>query len=80
MRLRNLDLRRYQRFLDQFGCVHIRDNGGHRVYEYRNPKTGVAHPIILQTHVDPVPERIVKQHLQYFGLSRAQFAERWRQL
>lgn len=79
MKLGNLDLRRYRRFLLRCGCEERRTKGGHVIYSFLDPDSGIRHPIVLQTHVDPVPERIVRQHLRCLGLTREQFARKWRQ-
>ena len=36
----------------------------------------MSRPITLQTHVDPVPEHIVRNSLRDLGISRKTF-ERW---
>ena len=46
--------------------------GGHEKWE----KEGMERPITLQSHVDPVPEHIVKNCLRDLGLTRKDF-ETW---
>jgi hypothetical protein len=36
-------------------------------------KEGLTRPITLQSHIDPVPERIVKQVLGLLGIDRKDF-------
>lgn len=47
-----------------------RGRGGHEKWV----KAGMPRPIILQTHVDPVPEPIVRQIMRHLNLSRKEFA------
>lgn len=58
-------------FLRKAGCSHIRDNGGHRIYS----RMDLSRPIVVQTHVDPVPEFIVRNALRALGLSKKDFFE-----
>lgn len=48
-----------------------RGRGGHEKWE----KPGMDRPFTLQTHVDPVPLRIVKQFLRNTGISRKQYLD-----
>jgi len=43
--------------------------GGHEKWS----KTGIDRPITIQTHIDPVPEFIVKQVLRHLEISREEF-------
>lgn len=65
-RLSNIALTIYRKFLKKVGCVYHHANGGHEVWYH--PKVG--RPITFQTHIDPVPERIVKQHMHYLNIKR----------
>ena len=67
--LRNVPLRRYRKFLADIGCKCVRTKGGHEHWT----RVDLDRPITLQSHIDPVPEFIVRQHLRYFGMSREEF-------
>ena len=67
--LRNIPLRRYRKFLEELGCKCARTNGGHEHWT----RADLNRPITLQSHIDPVPEFIVRQHLRYLGMEREQF-------
>ena len=67
--LRNVSLRQYRRFLQNVGCACVRTTGGHEHWT----RAGLLRPITVQTHVDPVPEMIVKSGLRILGMSREQF-------
>ncbi len=70
-KLKNVSLADYELFLKKAGCSHIRDNGGHRIYG----RADLSRPIVVQTHVDPVPEFIVRNALRALGLSKKDFFE-----
>lgn len=67
--LRNIPLRRYRKFLEEQGCKCIRTKGGHEHWT----RADLNRPITLQSHIDPVPEFIVRQHLRYLALDREEF-------
>ena len=61
----------YYQFLEHIGCKHTRTTGGHAHYT----RSDLSRPITLQTHIDPVPEFIIKQHLRALGLSKNEFLD-----
>ena len=68
-KLSNISLRKYRQFLKKVGCSKIRTNSGHEHWA----KNDLDRPITIQTHISPVPEFIIKQHLRYLKLSRKDF-------
>lgn len=70
-KLSNVSLADYELFLLKAGCKHIRDSGGHKVYSRKD----LTRPIVVQSHIDPVPEFIIKNALRALGLSRKDFFE-----
>jgi len=54
--LKNISLSDFTRFLKKAGCKKIRSKGGHDIYK----KEGLVRPIVVQSHVNPVPEFIIK--------------------
>lgn len=70
-KLKNLTLRDIRAFLILVGCVKDRTRGGHEAWR----KPGLARPIIIQTHVDPVPEHVVRSIIKDLGMSRDRFFE-----
>ena len=60
--LRNISLKYFKSFLEYEGCNHIRTTGGHYVFSRKD----LLRPIIVQTHIDPVPEFIVKQIMRTY--------------
>jgi len=76
VRLSNISLKDFRQFLFDKGCSRTangtKGRGGHEKWE----KNGMTRPITLQTHVDPVPEHIVRNSLRDLGISRKAF-ESW---
>lgn len=56
-KLSNISLKQYRHFLTKCGCKHLRTSGGHEVWS----RSDLFLPITFKTHIDPVPERILKQ-------------------
>ncbi len=68
-RLSNIPLKKYRKFLENLGCKCNRTKGGHEHWSRSN----LDRQITLQTHIDPVPEFIIRQHLRHLGMSRDAF-------
>jgi hypothetical protein len=58
--LRNIPLKLYRDFLKDQGCVCNRTSGGHEHWS----RVDLLRSITVQTHVDPVPEFIIKNALK----------------
>lgn len=71
-KLSNITLATFRLFLARVGCREDRTQHGRGGHE-RWTKEGLARPIILQTHVDPVPEYIVKNTLRNLGLAKSDY-------
>lgn len=69
--LRNVPLRLYRDFLKDQGCKCIRKNGGHEHWTRKD----LLRPITIQSHVDPVPEFIIKNGLKQLGLIKKDFLD-----
>jgi hypothetical protein len=59
-RLKNIPLKLFQEYLLSKGLKVIRTNGGHEIWGGKP----LSRPIVLQTHISPVPEFIVKNCLR----------------
>ena len=71
-KLSNIPLKDFRKFLSNQGLNVIKTTkgrGGHEKWS----KSGMDRPITIQTHVDPVPEFIVKQVLRHLGMNRNDF-------
>jgi hypothetical protein len=74
-KISNTNLKEYRRFLECSGCKMIGTKGGHEKWT----RSDLNRPIMLQTHIDPVPEHIVAANNRTLGLSTKQFLEYWNQ-
>ena len=68
-KLSNIPILDYRRFLTHLGCKKYKVNGGHEHWT----RTDFIRPITFQTHKDPVPEFIVKQHAAILGFTKNDF-------
>lgn len=62
-RLKNISLKTFRAYLLHCGLKHIRTKGGHEIWSAKN----LTRPVVLQTHLDPVPGFIVKNNLRTIG-------------
>ena len=53
------------------GLTKVRTKGGHEAWM----KVGMTRPAIVQTHVDPIPEYVLRNNLRVIGISREKFLE-----
>jgi len=66
--LSNISLTDFRKFLEFKELNLIRNSGGHEVWSHRN----LLRPVILQSHIDLVPEFIVRNSLRTIGSSRSE--------
>lgn len=72
-KLSNISIASFQQFLFDIGCTRVSSgNDGH----YKWKKAGCQRSVVFQTHIDPIPEMVIKRNLQTLGLSRKDF-ENW---
>ena len=69
--LKNVFLKDCRKFLLSTGCQHKRTTGGHEHWT----RVDLLRPITIQTHIDPVPERIMKQIINALEIDRDEFQE-----
>ena len=69
--LKNVSLKECRKFLLKIGCQHKRTTGGHEHWT----RSDLLRPITIQTHIDPVPERIMKQIINALEIDRDEFQE-----
>ena len=67
MAVKNVSLKDFRKFLLHIGCELKRTSGGHEVWT----KNGLLRPVIIQTHITPIPIHIIKNNLRTIGLSMA---------
>ncbi len=67
--LSNVSLREMRALLTLLGLKVIRTKGGHEAWR----KAGMARSVIIQTHVEPVPEFVVKNAIRNLCMTRKDF-------
>ena len=70
-KLTNVSLSDFRKFLEKIGCKHVRTNGGHEIWE----KEGLTRPLIIQTHVKPIPQFIIQSLLRDLGMTKEDYFE-----
>ena len=70
-KLKNIPLRTFRGYLIYCGLSHIRTKGGHEIWSAKR----LLRPVVLQTHIDPVPEFVVKNNLRTIGKSEDHLLE-----
>lgn len=70
-KLSNVKLTDFREFLVKAGCKYIKTEGGHEKWT----RSDLTRPIIVQSHIDPVPEFIIKNTLRNLGLTKKDFFE-----
>jgi len=72
MAIKNIPRNSFRNFLRYKGLRLIKTEGGHEKWW----KEGMLRPVILQTHVDPIPEFIIRNNLTSMMSSRKEL-ENW---
>ena len=71
-KLSNITIGEFKAVLGSYGLKVLRTKGGHEAWV----KDGMLRPIIFQTHVEPVPEFIVKNAIAGLNTTQQEFLER----
>lgn len=66
-KLSNITIAEFRHVLAMLGL----EKGGHEAWI----KTGMARPVVFQTHKEPVPEFIVKNAIRDLGMTRQEFLD-----
>ncbi len=69
--LRNVSVAEFQAFLELVQCSYIGINGGHEKWT----RADLRRPVIIQTHIDPIPEFIVQNNLRILGYNKKCYFE-----
>lgn len=73
LKLSNIPLADFRRYLFDEGCNRVeqgtKGRGGHEKWI----KEGLLRPITLQTHIDPIPEFIIRNTLKTLGRTKKDF-------
>lgn len=65
-RIGNISIEDFRLFLADEGCQKVESgNSGHEKWS----KEGLMRPVVFQTHIDPIPEFIIRNNLRNLGLT-----------
>ena len=78
-KLSNISLKDFRKFLVNQGLTLAKASKGRGGHE-KWTKSGLDRPITIQTHIDPIPEFIVKQVLRHLEMSREEFFQTFNEL
>ena len=76
-KLSNIPLSDFRSFLSRQGLKVIKSTKGRGGHE-KWARADLDRPITLQTHIDPVPEFIVKQILRHLNMTREGFHKQFK--
>ncbi len=68
-KLKNVTISQFESFLELCHCKYIKNDKGHAKYF----RSDLHRPIIFQSHIDPIPEFIVKNNLRLINMSKDDF-------
>lgn len=68
-KLSNITLKEFRAVLTALGLHKMRTKGGHEAWV----REGLKRTVIIQTHVDPVSELVVRKTINDLGLTREEF-------
>ena len=67
--LANITIKEFRDVLIALGLTKVRSKGGHEAWM----KNGMTRPVIFQTHIEPIPEFIIRNNLRNIGISKDEF-------
>jgi hypothetical protein len=67
--LKNISPKIFREYLVYKGLKKIRNKGGHEIWS----RSDLNRPVVFQTHIDPIPEFIVKNNLRTIGTNAKDF-------
>jgi len=70
-KLSNITVKEFRDILFRLGLQPLRTAGGHEIWT----KPGLRRTIVFQTHVEPIPEFIVRNIIRELGMTRQEFME-----
>ena len=68
-KLSNISLKEFRAVLTALGLHKMRTKGGHEAWV----REGLKRTVIIQTHVNPVSELVVRKTINDLGLTREEF-------
>lgn len=71
-KLSNITVKEFREILASLGLQPLRTAGGHEIWM----KPGLRRTIVFQTHVEPIPEFVVRNAIRDLGMTRQEFLEK----
>ena len=78
-KLSNIPLQEFRKFLKSQGLNIIKDAKGRGAHE-KWSRSNMDRPITIQTHIDPIPEFIVKQVLRHLNMDKNNFFDEFKKI
>ncbi|MEI7983291.1 MAG: type II toxin-antitoxin system HicA family toxin [Bacteroidota bacterium] len=69
--LKNISTALFRKYLEHKGLKHIRTSSGHEIW----CRSDLKRPVAFQTHINPIPEFIIKNNLRIIGVDRDDFLD-----
>lgn len=70
-KLSNITVKEFREILQRLGLQPLRTAGGHEIWM----KPGLRRTIVFQTHVEPIPEFVVRNAIRDLGMTRQEFMD-----
>ena len=70
-KLSYITVKEFREILQRLGLRPLRTVGGHEIWM----KSGLRRTIVFQTHVEPIPEFVVRNAIRDLGMTRQEFME-----
>ena len=70
-KLSNISTKEFRSILTLLGLRQMRISGGHEIWL----KSGSHRTVVFQTHVEPIPEFVVRNAIRDLGMTRQEFME-----
>lgn len=67
--LTNISVKKYRSVLSKLGLHKVRTKGGHEAWF----KEVMSRPVIFQTHINPIPEFIIRNNIRNMKISNEDF-------
>jgi hypothetical protein len=71
IKLSNIPIRLFREYLEYKGLAHVRTSSGHEIWT----RPDLTRPVVFQTHIEPIPEFVVKNNLRTIGATAKDFRD-----
>ena len=70
-KLSNISIKEFREILSRLGLKPLRTVGGHEIWT----RAGLKRTIVFQTHVEPIPEFVVRNAIRDLEMTRQDFLD-----